>query len=95
MILGWNDGYTAAMGNAAAFAPIAIARIWWNAKHHKNLTKMLANETIGSLAPATKMDVEIVVATAKHEILKWVRGMIIAQTTLLITAFGIGIALLK
>ena len=40
---------------------------------------------------ATKQDL----LELKHEILKWVVGMMIAQTTLIITAFGIGIAILK
>lgn len=31
----------------------------------------------------------------KHEILKWVFGMMIEQTTMIITTFGIGIAILK
>lgn len=44
---------------------------------------------------ATKKDVEIIVARARHEILKWVFGMMIAQTTLILTAIGIGLALLK
>lgn len=42
-----------------------------------------------------KHDLEISLANTKHEILKWVIGMMLGQTTLLITAFGIGIAILK
>lgn len=47
---------------------------------------------------ATKGDIQEVrneLANTRHEILKWVIGMMIAQTTLIITAFGIGIAILK
>ncbi len=42
-----------------------------------------------------KHDLEIALANTKHEILKWVMGLMLAQTTLIITAFGIGIAILK
>lgn len=44
---------------------------------------------------ATKKDVEVIVSKAQHETLKWVMGLMIAQTTLILTAFGIGIAILK
>lgn len=40
-------------------------------------------------------DVRAEIANTKHEIQKWVMGMMIAQTTLIVTAFGIGIAILK
>ena len=42
-----------------------------------------------------KHDLEIALANTKHDILKLVIGMMIAQTILIITAFGIGIAILK
>lgn len=35
------------------------------------------------------------IAETKHEILKWVLGMLVAQTTLIITALGVGVALLN
>ncbi|MDE5832401.1 MAG: hypothetical protein K2H64_05370 [Desulfovibrio sp.] len=55
---------------------------------------------------ATKLDIETVknelqhqfqkeLAETKHEILKWVSGMIIAQSTLLLAALGIGFSMLK
>ena len=42
-----------------------------------------------------KHDLEIALANTKHDILKWVIGMMIAQTILILTAFGIAIAILK
>lgn len=47
---------------------------------------------------ATKGDIQNVrneLAKTKHEILKWTMGMLVAQTPLMITAFGIDIAILK
>ena len=49
------------------------------------------NSMVNTQQLATKQDL----LDLKHEILKWVVGMMIAQTTLIITAFGIGIAILK
>lgn len=43
----------------------------------------------------TKKDLEIALTNNKHDILKWVFGMMTVQTTLIIMAFGIGISLLK
>lgn len=42
----------------------------------------------------TKKDLDIALANVKHEILKWVLGMMIAQTTLIIAAIGTGLAIL-
>lgn len=39
--------------------------------------------------------VENTIANTKHEILKWVIGLIIVQTTLTITAFVVGLSLMK
>ena len=49
------------------------------------------NSMVNTQQLATKQDL----LDLKHEILKWVVGMMIAQTTLIITAVGIGIAILK
>lgn len=43
----------------------------------------------------TKHDLHIALADNRHELLKWMMGMLVAQTTLIVTAFGIGIAILK
>ena len=65
-----------------------------NSEAFKNMvnTQQLATKQDVALV---KHDLEIAIANTKHEILKWVIGMMIAQTTLIITAFGIGIAILK
>lgn len=49
------------------------------------------NAMVNTRQLATKQDL----LELKHEILEWMVGMMIAQTTLIITAFGIGIAILK
>lgn len=65
-----------------------------NAEAFQNMvnTQQLATKQDVALV---KHDLEIALANTKHDILKWVIGMMIAQTTLIITAFGIGIAILK
>lgn len=42
-----------------------------------------------------KHDFQIALVETKHDTLKWLMGMMTAQTTLILTAFGIGIAILK
>ncbi len=65
-----------------------------NSEAFKNMvdTQQLATKHDVELV---KHDLEIALANTKHEILKWVMGLMLAQTTLIITAFGIGIAILK
>jgi len=65
-----------------------------NASAFESMVETRELATKGDLA-AAKRDLELALAETKHEILKWVIGMMIAQTTLIITAFGIGIAILK
>lgn len=43
----------------------------------------------------TKYDLYIALSDTRHELLKWMMGMMVAQTALIVAAFGIGIALLK
>lgn len=43
----------------------------------------------------TKHDLYIALSDTRHELLKWMMGMMVAQTALIVAAFGIGIALLK
>lgn len=43
----------------------------------------------------TRHDLYIALADTRHELLKWMMGMLVAQTALIVTAFGIGIAILK
>lgn len=43
----------------------------------------------------TKKDLAIALAETKHDLLKWVIGIIVAQTTLIITAFGVAVAILQ
>lgn len=43
----------------------------------------------------TKYDLYIALSDTRYELLKWMMGMMVAQTALIVAAFGIGIALLK
>lgn len=43
----------------------------------------------------TKRDLSIALSDTKHELLKWMTGMMVAQTALIVATFGIGVALLK
>lgn len=43
----------------------------------------------------TKHDLYIALSDTRHELLRWMMGMMVAQTALIVAAFGIGIALLK
>lgn len=43
----------------------------------------------------TRHDLYIALADTRHELLKWMMGMLVAQTALIVTAIGIGIAILK
>lgn len=58
-----------------------------NADAIKNI--ITANELV------TKKDMLIALNDTKHELLKWMVAMLLAQTTLTITAIGIGVAILK
>lgn len=52
-------------------------------------------ELVAAQELVTKHDLYIALSETKHELLKWVMGMMVAQTALIVAAFGIGIALLK
>ncbi len=52
-------------------------------------------ELVAAQELVTKHDLYIALSETKHELLKWMMGMMVAQTALIVAAFGIGIALLK
>ena len=52
-------------------------------------------ELVAAQELVTKHDLYIALSETKHELLKWMLGMMGAQTALIVAAFGIGIALLK
>lgn len=52
-------------------------------------------EMVAAQELVTKHDLYIALSQTKHELLKWMMGMMIAQTTLILAALGIGIALIK
>ena len=52
-------------------------------------------ELVAAQDLVTKHDLYIALSETKHELLKWMMGMMVAQTALIVAAFGIGIALLK
>ena len=52
-------------------------------------------ELVAAQELVTKHDLYIALTETKHELLKWMMGMMVAQTALIVAAFGIGIALLK
>ncbi len=57
--------------------------------------KAALDEMAAAQELVTKHDLYIALSDTKHGILKWMMGMLIAQTALIVAAFGIGIALLK
>jgi len=57
--------------------------------------KAALDEMVAAQELVTKHDLYVALSDTKHEILKWMMGMLIAQTALIVAAFGIGIALLK
>ncbi|MDE7065980.1 MAG: CCDC90 family protein [Desulfovibrionaceae bacterium] len=52
-------------------------------------------ELVAAQDLVTKHDLYIALSDTKHELLKWMMGMMAAQTALIVAAFGIGIAVLK
>ena len=52
-------------------------------------------ELVAAQELVTKHDLYVALSETKHELLKWMMGMMVAQTALIVAAFGIGIALLK
>ena len=52
-------------------------------------------ELVAAQDLVTKHELYIALSDTKHELLKWMMGMMAAQTALIVAAFGIGIAVLK
>ncbi|MBD5552897.1 MAG: DUF1640 domain-containing protein [Desulfovibrio sp.] len=57
--------------------------------------ELVTKQDLALALAETRLELEKTINTNKHEILKWLIGTIIAQTTLLLSALGIGLALLK
>ena len=74
----------------AAGMPLEQAEAVTKAQKKAALDEMVAAQEL-----VTKHDLYVALSDTKHEILKWMMGMLIAQTALIVAAFGIGIALLK
>lgn len=56
---------------------------------------LAARNELETAIAKTRHDLELALAKTKNDLLKWVIGLIIAQTSLILTAFGIGIAYLR
>ena len=83
---------------ARAFHALALEwpdtqRNGWATSNYKK--KKLLSEAFNAMVNTQQLATKQDLFELKHEILKWLVGMMIAQTTLIITAFGIGIAILK
>ena len=57
--------------------------------------KSALEQMVATRELVTRHDLYIALADTRHELLKWMMGMLVAQTALIVTAFGIGIAILK
>lgn len=64
-------------------------------KHDLEVTVERIKHDLEVTVERTKHDLEVANERTKHDIVKWVCGMMIAQTTLILTAIGVAIALLK
>ena len=87
---------------AITFDTLAYSRTLQNAGMPRDQADAMAHaqadamkELVAAQELVTKRDLYIALSDTKHELLKWMMGMMVAQTALIVAAFGIGIALLK